>query len=101
MRAMSKVSVLALLFAVLWNGQSVWGQTATGTIIGHLTDSSGAILPGVEITAVNPDKGFSAGTVSDEQGIYRFFYLAPATYKLVFGKSGFSTLEREGLALRS
>ncbi len=76
-------------------------QTATGTIIGHLTDSSGAVLPGVQVTAVNPEKGLTSKTVSDEQGIYHLFYLAPATYNLIFEKAGFAKLDREGVELRS
>lgn len=78
-----------------------FGQTATGTIIGHVSDASGAVLPGVAVTAFNPDKGFTTRTVSDEQGIYRFFYLEPATYRLSFEKEGFSRFERERIELRS
>lgn len=101
MRTATKMAIWPLAALLLCCVQSVLGQTATGTIIGRLTDSSGAILPDVEITAGNSEKGFTTRTVSDEQGIYRFFYLAPATYKLTFTKSGFNTFEREGLTLRS
>src|ERR1700681_735880 len=76
-------------------------QTATGSLIGRVTDDSGAVVSGVEITAVNPIKGFTAHTISEDQGIYRFLYLEPATYNLTFKCAGFSTLERSGIALRS
>lgn len=88
-------------FLALLSSASLFGQTATGNIIGHITDSTGSLLPGVAVTALNPAKGITQRTVSDEQGIYRFFYLDPASYKLTFTKDGFATLEREGLALRS
>jgi len=101
MRVISNAFIWVLVFITAISIRPAWSQTATGTIIGHITDSSGAVLPGVEITALNPDKGFTTRTVSDEQGIYRFFYLAPATYKLSFDKSGFSTFSRDALALRS
>jgi hypothetical protein len=91
--------ILTTLVAV--TGRALWAQTATGTILGHVTDSSGAAVPGVAVTALNPDKGFTTRTVSDDQGIYRFFYLAPAAYKLTFEKSGFATLEHDGIELRS
>ena len=39
--------------------------------------------------------------MSDEQGIYRFFYLNPATYRITFEKAGFSTLQRDNISLRS
>ncbi|HMJ61748.1 MAG TPA: carboxypeptidase-like regulatory domain-containing protein, partial [Bryobacteraceae bacterium] len=81
--------------------QTAFGQAATGTIIGHVTDSSGAAVQGVVVVALNPEKGISARTVSDEQGIYRIFYLDPAAYKLTFEKPGFAVFERNGVELRS
>ena len=54
-------------------------QTATGNIIGHVTDATGAITPGVEVTVLNPATGITARVVVDEQGIYRAFYLAPGS----------------------
>ncbi len=98
----AKNPALALRIALcLLSSSPLAAQTATGTILGHLTDSSGAVLTGVEVTAVNPEKGLSSKTVSDEQGIYHLFYLAPATYNLIFEKPGFAKLDREGVALRS
>ena len=43
--------VLSLFCAA---GQFLDGQTATGNIVGRVTDSTDAIMPGVEVTAVNP-----------------------------------------------
>ncbi|MCC6363324.1 MAG: TonB-dependent receptor [Bryobacterales bacterium] len=97
----SRVFAGSVFVALLSSGASLFGQTATGNIIGHVTDSTGSLLPGVTVTALNPEKGITQRTVSDEQGIYRFFYLDPASYKLTFTKDGFATLERDGLALRS
>ena len=95
------VRFLVVLLTIVFAGRTVWSQTATGTILGHITDSSGAAVPGVAVVAFNPEKGFTARTVSDDQGIYRFFYLSPAAYKLTFEKAGFSTLDRDGIELRS
>ena len=79
----------------------LYGQTATGTIVGRVTDSSSAIVSGVQVTASNAAKGFTARTVSDDQGVYRFFYLEPARYKLTFQHPGFSALEKADVPLRS
>ena len=96
----ARYAILAIAFFTLgW--QRTFGQAATGTIIGHITDSSGAAVQGVVVVALNPDKGISARTVSDEQGIYRIFYLDPAVYKLTFEKPGFAVLEHNGIELRS
>jgi hypothetical protein len=76
-------------------------QTATGNIVGRVTDASSALITGVNVTASNPTKGFTTRTTTDEQGVYRFLYLEPATYTLTFQHSGFSTAERPDVALRS
>ena len=78
-----------------------FGQTATGSITGRVTDSSGAAVAGVEVTSLNPAKGMTIKTVTDEQGLYRLLYLAPATYDLTFTHAGFRTLQRKDLVLRS
>src|SRR4051794_21030058 len=92
----SAACCLAFLLA-----SSAYSQTATGTINGRVTDTSGAALPAVEVSATNPLKGTTVRTVTDEQGGYRFFYLEPASYTLTFQKSGFSTLNRENVQLRA
>ena len=58
----------------------MFGQTATGNIVGRVTDSSGGVIGGVTVTALNPEKGLTFKTVTDSEGVYRFYYLAPATY---------------------
>jgi hypothetical protein len=77
------------------------GQSATGNIVGHVTDSTGAPISGVEVIARNPEKGERFPTVTDEQGLYRLYYLAPATYTLDFQHPGFSTLERTNVILQA
>ena len=80
---------------------SLFGQGATGNIFGRLTDPSGAVISGAEVTATDPEKGQSFRTVTDEQGMFRFFYLNPATYKLTFKHAGFATVERQNIVLQS
>jgi hypothetical protein len=97
-------SVLQAVIAVsLIFGASpeLFGQTATGNIVGRVTDSSGAVLTGVNVTALNPEKGLKFRTVTDNEGVYRFFYLAPATYTLTFEHAGFGTVEHPGVQLQS
>jgi hypothetical protein len=43
-----------------------------GDILGVVADKTGGVLPGVTLTAVNTDTGFSRVTVSDADGRYRF-----------------------------
>src|SRR5689334_19445883 len=79
----------------------VAAQTATGSIVGRLTDSTGAILADVEVTAINPAKGIATKARTDETGLYRLLYLDPAEYTLTFAREGFATVQKTGVALRS
>ena len=90
---------LAILVAIAVPRLSA--QTATGSLVGRVTDPTGAVVTGVEITVTNPVKGFTSRTTSGEQGIYRFLYLEPATYNLTFSHAGFNALNRPGVILRS
>ena len=87
----------ALLFSIT----PCFSQTATGSIIGRVTDASGAVVAGVEITALNPAKGLITRATTDETGLYRLLYLEPANYNLTYNRAGFAGIEKTGIALRS
>ncbi|HLJ17275.1 MAG TPA: carboxypeptidase regulatory-like domain-containing protein [Bryobacteraceae bacterium] len=97
----SVVCAIACISLFLGTGRALLAQTATGNIVGRVTDTSGAVVAGVEVTAMNPDKGLTFRTTTDQEGIYRFYYLAPATYNLSFQHAGFASVERPGIALQS
>jgi len=67
-------------------------------LIGTVTDSTGAVLPGVTVTAVHEASGNRFVGVTDGRGIYRI----PARigqYQLTFELQGFSTVARTGVSL--
>ena len=51
-------------------------QVTTATILGTVTDSTGAIVPGVRITIRNVETGITRAVTTDEQGRYRATQLA-------------------------
>ncbi|MGH9668111.1 MAG: carboxypeptidase regulatory-like domain-containing protein, partial [Bryobacteraceae bacterium] len=93
--------LVAGLFSIVSAAGTLYGQTATGSIVGRVTDTSGAVIAGVDVTALDPAKGLTFRTVTDQDGIYHFFYLGPATYTLTFSHTGFSSIERPGVQLQS
>src|SRR5581483_1879569 len=97
-RFLLSVATLAL---ILGPATVLRAQTATGNIVGRVTDTSGAVIAGAQVTALNPEKGLTFRTVTDQEGMYRFYYLAPATYTLTVTQTGFSTVERPGVQLQS
>ena len=69
-------------------------------IVGAVTDPSGAILPGVTVTATSPALQLPSVTaVTDARGEYRLTPLPIGTFAVEFTLSGFQTVRREGIIL--
>ncbi len=75
------------------------GASSTGTIQGRVSDSQGAVLPGVTVTATSPSALGVQTTVSSETGNYRFPAVPPGTYSVTYEIAGFNTLKREGILI--
>ena len=76
-----------------------WAQTRS-SITGTITDSTGGVLPGVNVTLESPQLVGGAQTVTTNQhGAYRFINLPPGTYALTAALSGMQTVKRTGLPL--
>src|SRR5688500_14950384 len=85
--------VLALAFSA-----TAVAQTITGTITGRALDSSGGVLPGVEVSITSPAMIGGARTAfTDEQGVYRFTQLPRGEYRVTFKLSGFKSLKIEAV----
>lgn len=73
-----------------------WGQAfVNGTISGTVTDSTGAVIPSVELTLTNLGTTTKVTTQTDQAGFYRFLNLPPANYRIDVEKSGFTHFTRE------
>src|SRR5262245_41116452 len=95
--SMSKLRKI-LRVAVLWLATAVGisAQGTTGGIAGTLSDSTGAVLPGVTVTLTGPNLQGSRTAVSDEAGVYRFRNVPPGTgYRVVAQLSGFRDSTQE------
>src|SRR5262249_46539388 len=68
-------------------------------VTGGVKDSSGAVIPGVTVTARNVDTGFARVGVTDGQGEYRLPSLPPGRYAVTAELSGFSTETRPDIVL--
>jgi carboxypeptidase family protein/TonB-dependent receptor-like protein len=72
-------------------------QRTTGDLLGVVKDSSGAVLPGVTVSAAGPNIARAQTTTTTETGSYRISNLPPGTYTLTFELSGFRTVVLQGL----
>src|SRR5260370_31365424 len=95
------------VWTTLWMGMlvsamscsSVWAQ-AVAQISGAVQDSTGAVLPGAEITATQTDTGVSRMTISNETGYYTLSNLPLGPYKLEAALPGFRTFLQTGIVLQ-
>lgn len=89
-------AVLVLASAGLAFGQMI----PTGQLTGTVTDKDKAPLPGVSVTISSPSLMLpQMATVSNENGLYRFFSLPSGTYKVTFEIQGFRSVVREGIII--
>ncbi len=66
-------------------------QFDSATVLGFISDQSGAAIPGVSVTLTNPATGSSNAAVSDERGQYQFLNVRVGTYSLKAELQGFTT----------
>jgi len=71
-----------------------FAQEFRGTLLGRVTDPSGAVVPGVSITAIQLETNVSTNTRTNEEGIYRIPFLPPGDYRVVVEHPGFKRIER-------
>ena len=88
--------LLFLAIFVLAGGMSL-AQNAS--LSGTITDQQGGVVPGAEVTLVNPATGTQRLSVTDDQGRYIFAQVTPGTYEIRAALTGFKTQVTTGVDL--
>jgi hypothetical protein len=81
----------ALLTFVFFASTPLFSQSSNGTISGTVADATGAVLPGVTVTATNNATGVVTEVVSNDAGVYNLAGLLPGIYKVSATLPGFQT----------
>lgn len=84
-----KQLVLCAVFLLCSSLGVVAQQSRTSTLIGRVTDSNGAVIVGVKITATLKATGARRETVTSNEGSYVLTNLSPGDYELTFESTGF------------
>ncbi len=79
---------------------AAYGQGGLGSIEGRVIDPAGAVVPNVNIKAVNTATQVVYSTLSNEVGNYALLRLPPGTYTMSVDHTGFKKLERAGLLVQ-
>jgi hypothetical protein len=97
----SAIARLELLFAALCVATALFGQAVTSSITGTVTDSSGAVVPGVSVTVSDVSEGVTRTVTTNSAGSYLVSGLPAGTYTLVITAKGFETYRATGIIVRA
>src|SRR5947208_1065503 len=75
------------------------GQVTTATFYGVVSDATGAVIPGAQVTFHHEATGANVSKVTDSTGEFQFDFLRVGTYKLSIQAQGFKRFESSGIEL--
>jgi len=87
---------VAVLILVLYG--SAYAQRASLT--GRISDATGAVIPGAQVTITNVNTGVSREVTSNEEGYYTIPQLQPGEYRTSIRKDGFKPIQQSGVSLQ-
>ena len=82
------LAFLCLITSVLATA-TAWAQSGRATVSGIVTDASGAVVSGVEVTATNQDTNVVTSAATNSSGRYTLLNLPVGPYTITFKKEGF------------
>jgi hypothetical protein len=89
------IAAILLCIAVAAFAQSTNSADLRGTV----TDTTGAVMPGVKVTILNVETGVVMELTTNEAGIYDSVSIRPGKYRVTFFKEGFGKLVRDGITV--
>src|SRR6202795_602334 len=95
-----RFSIAVILGALLFGLPApVMGQAVNATLLGTVTDSSGAAVANVKVSITETNTGISHTSQSNDSGNYVFPDLPPGTYRVIAEQTGFKRESRAGIDL--
>src|SRR5205809_468037 len=78
---------------------SAFAQSSFATVSGTVSDGTGALIPGVSVSATNTETNVTTTSVSNDSGTYNIPALLPGIYKVTAELPGFQTNTFTGVRL--
>jgi Carboxypeptidase regulatory-like domain len=97
MKAASRFALIRSVFGLLSLAlicalPSNLAAQATSGVTGVVTDESGAVVVGAQVTLTNPATHLSVSTTTDSDGAYKFLHMLSASYTITISKDNFRTV---------
>jgi hypothetical protein len=99
MRKAAWISLFCVLFVCI--SPFSYAQLIRGFVSGTVTDATGALVPGVQVTLKNAFTGAAREVQTNDFGLYRFVAIDPGEYSIEFQLAGFETSRVNQLVIRT
>ena len=99
MRHKTLIMFLAAVFCMVLGSSRMQAQQ-NGSIVGTVTDPSGAVIPGAKVTATNTATSQTQSTLTSGAGTYTITQVAPGTYTVAVEKTGFQRYASSGVVVQ-
>ena len=93
------IRILGMVCLLIAISAPMFSQTTTGRILGTISDSSGAAVPGAAVVVTDTQRGSIRTVVTDDSGNYVATQLPPGVYKVRGEAKGFKTVERVNIVI--
>ena len=91
--------IVAVVFVLSLSSVAAFAQAVYGSIVGNVTDSTGAAIPKAKITIADVNKGVTFTTTSNESGNYSQTHLIVGTYEVRVEAPGFDTFVQKNVTV--
>jgi len=95
------LSCWMVVAVILLSVGTIAAQVNTGTVLGTVTDPSGAVVPGVSVALRNAENNLAYKTVTDQSGEFRFLTVPAGPYELTAEKQGFTKVLHSAFAVHA
>src|SRR5579859_1680371 len=92
-------AALLLVLGGMIGSSSVWAQAVFGSLVGTITDPSGAVVANATVTVLDVNKGISQTATTNASGNFEVSRLIPDTYTVKVESKGFSPAEADNISL--
>ncbi len=93
------LSIFVVLAALLLVAAPLQAQVDTGSILGTVTDQTGAVVAGASVTLTNEGTGASLTTTTGSDGVYKFTPVRIGSYKIEASFQGFQAVSVKGIVV--
>src|ERR1700690_1307185 len=96
-----KTSLVAFTLVLFGLASTASAQSVYGSLVGSVSDDSGAAVPLANVTATQAETNFSRSTQTDASGRYNVPDLLPGTYQLTVALAGFQTFTERNINIEA